>query len=129
MLHLHFQASNRSTSPQEQQHRSDDIHYTLSVDKNRQFFTPFPSHLVHVVLECPLLQKNQSKLQNSKGKFEILINMITKRWFTEIPQSLIFNCNVWAFKVQFCKQKPMEIFIATLNNKTFLVVLPWISPM
>ena len=28
MLHLHFQASNRSTSPQEQQHRSDNIHYT-----------------------------------------------------------------------------------------------------
>ena len=41
MLHLHFQASNRSTSPQEQQHRSDDIHYNGSaVKKNQAFKAP-----------------------------------------------------------------------------------------
>ena len=31
-----------------------DIFYILSVDKNRHFMTPFPPHLVHVVIELPL---------------------------------------------------------------------------
>ena len=30
-----------------------DSFYTLSVDKNRHFLTPFPPHLVHIVIECP----------------------------------------------------------------------------
>ena len=35
-----------------------DIFYTLSVDKNIHFLPPsaLPSHLVHVVIECPLIQ-------------------------------------------------------------------------
>ena len=33
-----------------------DIFYALSVDKNRHFLTPSPPHLVHVVIECPLMQ-------------------------------------------------------------------------
>ena len=32
-----------------------DSFYTLSVDKNRHFLTPSPPHLVHVVIECPLI--------------------------------------------------------------------------
>ena len=32
-----------------------DSFYTLSVDKNRHFLTPSPPHLVHVVIECPLV--------------------------------------------------------------------------
>ena len=31
-----------------------DSFYTLSVDKNRHFLTPFPPHVFHVVIECPL---------------------------------------------------------------------------
>ena len=30
--------------------------YTLHVDKNRAFFNPSPSHLVHVVIEWPLTE-------------------------------------------------------------------------
>ena len=33
-----------------------DSFYTLSVDKNRHFLTPSPPHLVHVVIEWPLLR-------------------------------------------------------------------------
>ena len=31
---------------------SVDRFFTLSVDKNRQFLTPSPLHLVHIVIEC-----------------------------------------------------------------------------
>ena len=34
-----------------------DIFYTLSVDKNIHLLTPFPPHLVHVVIEWPLKPK------------------------------------------------------------------------
>ena len=32
-----------------------DSFYTLSMDKNRHFLTPSPPHLVHVVIEWPLV--------------------------------------------------------------------------
>ena len=35
-----------------------DSFYTLSVDKNGHFLTPSPPHLVHVVIEWPLMCKN-----------------------------------------------------------------------
>ena len=32
------------------------VFYTLSVDINRHFYDPLPPHLVHVVIECPLIE-------------------------------------------------------------------------
>ena len=34
-----------------------DNFYTLSMDKNRHFFTPSPPHLFHIVIEWPLTKK------------------------------------------------------------------------
>ena len=39
-----------------------DSFFTLSVDKNRHFLTPFPPDLVHVVIECHLAEIVDNKL-------------------------------------------------------------------
>ena len=33
--------------------------FTLNIDKNNHFVGPYPSHLVHVVIECPQMQSRR----------------------------------------------------------------------
>ena len=60
-----------------------DSFYTLSMDKNRHFLTPSPPHLVHIVIECPLIKRLQNRI-----RFKTLSKQKYNR--NEIERSLYF---------------------------------------